>query len=56
MAKPSIKCGHCHRLIEDDDVVVVFDDGSLIHVRCWRVNESELMRESSDLVRHFRRK
>jgi len=47
MAKLSMKCGCCRRVIEDDDVVVVFDDGSLIHIRCWRVNESKLIRESS---------
>jgi len=34
VAKLGINCGHCGRLIEDDDVEVVLDDDELIHVLC----------------------
>ena len=51
MAKPVGTCGHCRLPIEDSDVVVIFEDGRLIHVGCWRVSDSAMSRQSSGLVR-----
>ena len=55
MAKPVGACAHCRVPIEDSDVVVIFEDGRLIHVRCWRVSDSATSRQSSDLVRRARK-
>jgi hypothetical protein len=55
MAKPVGTCAHCPFPIEDSDVVVIFDDGRLIHVGCWRVSDSATSRQSSDLVRRSRK-
>jgi len=40
MAKPVGTCGHCRLPIEDSDLVVLFEDGRLLHVGCWRVSDS----------------
>jgi len=32
-----VKCRLCRLPIEPRDVIVEFDEGPLIHVRCWRV-------------------
>ena len=55
MAKPVVKCGHCRLPIEDSDLVVAFEGAGLIHVRCWRVSDSETSRQSSNLVRRSRK-
>jgi hypothetical protein len=55
MAKPVGTCGHCRLSIEDSDVVVIFEDGRLIHVGCWRVSDSAMSRQSSGLVRRSRK-
>ena len=55
MAKPVGTCGHCRLPIEDSDVVVIFEDGRLIHVGCWRVSDSATSRQSSDPVRRSRK-
>ena len=55
MAKPVGTCGHCRLPIEDSDLVVLFEDGRLIHVGCWRVSDSATSRQSSDLVRRSRK-
>ena len=51
MAKPVGTCAHCRFPIEDSDVVVIFDDGRLIHVGCWQLSDSATRRQSSDVVR-----
>ena len=55
MAKPVGTCGHCRLPIEDSDLVVLLEDGRLIHVGCWRVSDSATSRQSSDLVRRSRK-
>ena len=55
MAKPVGTCAHCRFPIEDSDVVVIFDDGRLIHVGCWRVSDSARSCQSSDVVRRSRK-
>jgi len=55
MAKPVGTCGHCRLSIEDSEIVVIFEDGRLIHVGCWRVSDSARGRQSSDLVRRSRK-
>ena len=55
MAKPVGTCAHCRFPIEDSDVVVIFEDGRLIHVGCWRVSDSVTSRQSSDRVRRSRK-
>jgi len=55
MAKPVGTCGHCRLPIEESDGVVIFEDGRLIHVGCWRVSDSATSRQSSDLVRRSRK-
>jgi hypothetical protein len=51
MAKQRVTCGHCRLPIEPDDIIVEFDNSAIIHVRCWRVDEPQMVREASDLVR-----
>jgi hypothetical protein len=46
-----VTCGHCRLPIEPGELIVEFDNGTTIHVRCWRVDEPKLVRESSDLMR-----
>lgn len=36
----AVSCVHCHLSITRDDIVVEFNDTTIIHVRCWRVGES----------------
>jgi hypothetical protein len=45
-----VTCGHCHLPIEPGEIIVEFDNGATIHLRCWRVDESKMLREASDLV------
>lgn len=49
-----VTCGHCRLPIEPGDIVVEFDNAATIHVRCWRVDESEMLSRASDLVRRSR--
>lgn len=52
MAKtPVVACGHCRLPIEPHEIIVEFDNAATIHVRCWRVDEPQMVRETSDLVR-----
>jgi len=46
-----VTCGHCRLPIEPGELIVEFDNGTTIHVRCWRVDESNMLREASALVR-----
>ena len=55
MAKPASTCGHCRYPIEESDIIVPFEDGGIIHVRCWRVSDSEMRRRSDELVRRSRK-
>jgi hypothetical protein len=48
---PIEKCGRCSDPIESHDIVVPFDNGDVIHVRCWRVGETQQRcRESRTLI------
>jgi hypothetical protein len=49
--KQAVTCGHCRLPIEPGEIIVEFDNGATIHVRCWRVDELKMLREASDLVR-----
>jgi len=48
-------CGHCRLPIEETDFIVPFEDATVIHVRCWRVDETAQVRELSALVRRSRK-
>jgi len=51
------KCYQCHVAIKPDDIVVTFDSGASIHVRCWPVNTrnlSPLRRRSPRAMRRSR--
>jgi len=49
--KPIEKCSRCSDPIESHDIVVPFDNGDVIHVRCWGVGETEKRcRESRTLI------
>jgi hypothetical protein len=49
--KPIEKCSRCSDPIESHDIVVPFDNGDVIHVRCWRVGETQQRcRESRTLI------
>jgi len=39
--KPIEKCSRCSDPIESHDSMVPFDNGDVIHARCWRVGETE---------------
>ena len=54
-AKWVVCCGHCRLPIEETDFIVPFEDGTVIHVRCWRVDETARLRRSSALVRQSRK-
>jgi hypothetical protein len=43
-------CIHCGEPIEDDEVVVRFEDGRRIHVRCWRPSSLPRLTPSSDAL------
>ena len=44
MKKPIETCSRCSDPIESHDIVVPFDNGDVIHVRCWRVGERDRKR------------
>jgi len=48
-------CGHCRLPIEARDIIVPFEDATVIHVRCWRVDRTAQLQESSALVRRSRK-
>ena len=50
VTKPITECSHCREPIESVDIVVPFDDGDVIHVRCWRVGEMRLRRLKSRIL------
>jgi hypothetical protein len=54
-AKWVVCCGHCRLPIEETDFIVPFEDATVIHVRCWRVDETATLRGSSALVRQSRK-
>jgi hypothetical protein len=35
-----LKCSRCDVPLKPADIVITFDAGDTIHVRCWRVNDS----------------
>jgi predicted RNA-binding Zn-ribbon protein involved in translation (DUF1610 family) len=43
----AMTCIHCGEPIEDQEVVVRFEDGQCIHVRCWRPSSPSRLRASS---------
>jgi hypothetical protein len=51
VARLVVRCGHCRLPIEDTDITVIFEDASVIHVRCWRLDKSPRSQESNTLVR-----
>ena len=54
-AKRVVCCGHCRFPVEDTDFIVPFEDATVIHVRCWRVDQTGQLRELSALVRRSRK-
>ena len=54
-AKRVVWCGHCRFPIEETDFIVPFEDATVIHVRCWRVDQTARLRGSSALVRQSRK-
>ena len=54
-ARRVVCCGHCRLPIEARDFIVPFEDATVIHVRCWRVDGTAQLQESSALVRRSRK-
>jgi hypothetical protein len=54
-AKRVVCCGHCRFPIEETDFIVPFEDATVIHVRCWRVDATATLSGSSALVRQSRK-
>ena len=48
-------CGHCRLPIEETDFIVPFEDATVIHVCCWRVDETAQLHELSARVRRSRK-